>query len=248
MHRFFSSNADLRKEFASITDLKEIHHLQHVLRLKKGDTLCVFNGKREEAVGTIFSLNKRKVDIKIDFLTESRFPAKTVSSILACAIPKKAKFEFIIEKCTELGIDEIIPLKTQRTEVRFEGEAARRKSARYQTVAMNAAKQSNRLSLPVIHPVSAFPDVIKMIDRDCAAFIPCLFGERKPLAGALKLAENQKRIIFFIGPEGDFTPQEVASAINAGCIPVSLGPTVLKVDTAAISVAAFLNLSQIPNV
>ena len=117
----------------------------------------------------------------------------------------------------------------------------KKKALRYQTVAINASKQSKRTIIPIIHPITKFSDVLKSIDKNVAAFIPCLLGKRKKLCDVFKTNSTYKKIVFFIGPEGDFTPQEIESALSAGCITVSLGDTVLKVDTAAISVIAFAN-------
>lgn len=241
MHRFFSLNANLHDKVITVSDKDEVHHMSHVLRMKQGDPVAIFNGSGEEAFGRILKFKNRQVDITIDSLCKMKHTKRT-PILLACAIPKKAKFEFIIEKATELGVDEIIPMKTQRTEVLFDKERAERKTSRYQKKAINAAKQSQRPTVPVIHPVTDFSKVIHQLGRQTSAFIPCLTGKREDLPQALQNKKNHKKIIFLIGPEGDFTPQELSLAIDAGCIPVSLGPNILKVDTAAISVMALANL------
>jgi len=241
MHRFFSTNTNLHDKVVAITDRDEIHHMQHVLRLKKGDPVCIFNGSGEEAMGNILKLRNAQIDVKLKSLSKITHNRKAPIT-LACAIPKNAKFEFIIEKCTELGVDEIIPLKTKRTEVILNKERSEKKTIRYQKKAINAAKQCKRTTVPVIHPVSNFTEIVQSLSNHDIAFIPCLTGNRKNLDQVLKIKKNHKKIIFFIGPEGDFTPQELSLAMDAGCIPVSLGPYTLKVDTAAISVIALTNL------
>jgi len=241
MHRFFSPNTDLRQNIISITEQTEIHHLRTVLRLKEGDKVRVFNGRGQEASGPILSCRKDLIEVKTESL-ESRTGDEKPRIILACAIPKKAKFETIIEKCTELGVTEIIPLMTKRTEVKYEGAKAATKAKRFQAVAVNAAKQCKRRTIPHIHPVTKFTDAVEQMDTRHAAFIPCLGEKRVQFADALHSAYNSSAVVFFIGPEGDFTAEEVALAKKQGCVPVSLGPTVLKVDTAAISVVASINL------
>ncbi len=240
-HRFFVPNLSFEKDLVLVTDPDEIHHIKDVLRLKPGDIIALFNGQGEEVRAEILRFAAASLEVKIASRQKIEV-TKKVSVVLACAIPKRAKFESIIEKCTELNVDEIIPLQTKRTEIRLNPEQSGRKLARYQTVAVNAAKQSGRSQIPVIHPVTEFSKAMKNLTTHDTAFIPCLIGERKDLVDALRLKTAQQRIVFFIGPEGDFTPQEVALAIAAGCAPVSLGPTILKVDTAAISVAALANL------
>jgi 16S rRNA (uracil1498-N3)-methyltransferase len=241
MHRAFSANTDFRKSIITITSFDEIHHLSHVLRLKKGDELCVFNGQGEEAAGRILTVSKKGIDIKID----ARKSLESLSGItltLACAVPKKSKFEWIVEKTTELGVDRIIPLRTQRTEVFWEGEKGKNKQQRLLKVAANAAKQCQRRRVPHIDPQLTFPEALKFIAPGDTACIPCLEDPRQPLNHVLRDSPFLKHVIFFIGPEGDFSPEELVLARAAGCQPLSLGPFVLKVDTAAVGVVAAARL------
>ena len=164
--------------------------------------------------------------------------------ILACAPPKKGKFEFIIEKCTELGVDEIIPLKTKRTEVIFREDRMRVKLSRFEAVAVNAAKQSKRTKVPHIYPMTSLPQVLQTLDPDGVHLFPSLHNHPKHIADVLLKADKQKSVTMFIGPEGDFTPDELDLAIKHGCVPVSLGDTVLKVETAAIAAVAFSQISM----
>lgn len=205
--------------------------------------MAIFNEKSEEAIGIILKAEHQNVEVSIDSVHKHK-QTKKFSITLACAIPKKAKFELIIEKCTELGVDEIIPLITQRTEVRFDAQRAGKKANRYKTVAINTAKQCGRSTIPVIHAITNFKDAINNISAEDGniAFIPCLNEKKKKITDVFPIKKSYGQIIFFIGPEGDFTPTELSLAIKAGCIPLTLGKTVLKVDTAAISVISFANL------
>jgi len=238
MHRFFLPNIDFKKTKISIVDQSEIHHLKNVLRMKTGQEISIFNGNGQEGIAKIISVNTDRIEIKIEEVLKVKENKFSIS--LACAIPKKSKFESIIEKTTELGVDEIIPLRTKRTEVVYTKEKLIKKTERFRTVAVNAAKQCKRSTIPTIHPVTDFSDLISGL-KDNVAFIPCLEGKRKNIHNALKDIKPNKKILFIIGPEGDFTPEEINLAKKAGCIPLSLGDTVLKVDTAAISVVAFSN-------
>src|SRR3990167_2184159 len=151
MHRFFSPQSNLNSSQITITDSSEIHHMRDVLRLKEGDTVAIFDGSGKEALGKIFRSKKNEIVIAINSVKDLK-PSRNVRVILACAIPKKAKFEFIVEKCAELGVDEIIPMCTKRTEFRGDDERVGKKANRYKTVAVNAAKQSKRSTIPTIHP------------------------------------------------------------------------------------------------
>jgi len=240
MHRFYCPNADFSLPKIMINDSTEIHHLKSVLRMKKGVKVEIFNGRGDEILGVIESLNDKGVDVTV--VSRQKSQVRGPKIILACAIPKKAKFEFIIEKATELGVDEIIPMQTARTEVVISGDRKERKNARYQAVAVNAAKQSGRSVMPRVSDITLFKDVIANASENTLKLIPCLIGERKNLRDALSATQNMKSIIFLIGPEGDFTSQEVELALKNGFLPVSLGETTLKVDTAALVVVAFAKL------
>lgn len=240
MHRFYCPESNLQDRKVVITDPKELHHLRNVLRLKKGDTLMIFNNQGEEATGRVDTLQPAKATVVIESVRKES--ADLPVMLLACAVPKKSKFEWIIEKATELGVDEIIPLQTKRTEIDLKGDRLAKKIVRYQDVAVNAAKQSGRLRVPVIHPVTDLAMVLKFFPEGTTVFIPSLSGERKNILEAFKAVPSPSRVAFLIGPEGDFTPQEYDLARARGCVAVSLGETVLKVETAAITAVACASL------
>ena len=237
MRRFFFPNNPLDGPVIRLTDPKEIHHLKDVLRFKKEDQIRIFNDQGKEIVGTILKVSKNLLELRVDY-TQLEKKKKNFYLSLACAIPKKAKFEFILEKCTELGVDEFFPLLTARTESKLPTERSEKKVRRYEQVVINACKQSGRTDIPVIHSITAFPGLFKTITPETAKLIACLTGERKNLADVLKEKQLQP-ILLIIGPEGDFTDEEVKLALKLGAIPISLGTNVLKVDTAAISACSF---------
>jgi 16S rRNA (uracil1498-N3)-methyltransferase len=235
MRRFFEPALITGQEHLSIQDKEEFHHLVHVLRLKPHDTFELGNGKGLVARVEITAISGHALEVKV--LSSVSFPIPQRKVILACAIPKKAKFETIIEKATELGIDEIIPLVTQRTEAAGKASEWEKKNERFIKTAIEAMKQCRRPWLPEIKPIMRFEKALEMIaaSPDKVMFIPWLEGERKLLSDALKTA-GAGNIVFFIGPEGDFTPDEVKLAKAKGALPVSLGENILKVDTAAFYV------------
>lgn len=243
MHRIYAPCADFSQKTVVIHDLSEIHHALDVIRLETGQDVIIFDGNGQEAQGQLIQSDPQSLIVEID--SHRRFVSNRPWITLACAIPKRAKFETIIEKTTELGVDEIIPLITQRTQVRFTQEQAVKKAHRFYAVAINAAKQCQRAVLPRIHPAVKYEKCFGLIkegpNQGAMLFIPCLAANLRPLVQVLPQRPLPKRIIFFIGPEGDFTPSEINMACVNGCVPVSLGPTTLKVDTAAIAVVAFAN-------
>ncbi|MBP9854710.1 MAG: 16S rRNA (uracil(1498)-N(3))-methyltransferase [Candidatus Omnitrophica bacterium] len=240
MHRFFTPSLTKNSKNIVMEDLREIHHLKDVLRLKSGQTIQLFNGAGCKAEGRIIEISSNKISIQLEKTTEES--AELPILILACAVPKKGKFETIIEKTTELGIDEIIPLKTKNSDVTFKLEKMNSKLERFQKVALNAAKQSNRSTIPVIHPMTEFSSVVENLLTRSTVIIPSLTKNSKKFIPVLEKLSSPTVISFLIGPEGDFSEQEYKLAHDSGCLPVSLGKTILKVETAAIASIATTRL------
>lgn len=238
MYRFYCQDADFSKSSVVITDTHEIHHIKDVLRLKKGSLIQIFNARSQQADAVIEQLNETAIHVRPQTIKQNEEVQAKI--ILACAPPKKGKFEFIVEKCTELGVDEIIPLKTKRTEVIFKEDKQKAKQSRFEAVAINAAKQSKRLKVPRICPMTALPQVLKTLDPNGVHLFPSLHHHPKHIADVLLKTDKKKNVTIFIGPEGDFTPDEVELAIKHGCVAVSLGDTVLKVETAALAAVALV--------
>lgn len=239
MHnRFFTPPENIKDKKITIVDKKEIHHIIDVLRQGMGSKIFIFDGKGNEYAGTIQEILKEKISIIIDKKMEIK--NKPYQITLACAIPKKAKFDFIVEKATELGVDKIIPLETERTEVKIDKEKMLLKVNHWQQIAINASEQSQRSLIPQHDQVRQFNEVITEVNKYDLAIMPTLEGDRISISDVLSGFKG-KSIIVFIGPEGDFSLEEVASAKKLGCKLVTLGENVLKVDTAAISVVAILN-------
>ena len=240
MHRFYSQNANFNERKLIITDSDEIHHIKDVLRLKKGAVIQIFNSQNQEAEVVIEAFTSDGLEVVVQSVRQADL--KKIKIILACAPPKKDKFEWIIEKCTELGVDEIIPLKTKRGEVVFSSQKMDSKLSRFAKVALNASKQSKRFNVPNIHPMTDLNQVLKTLDPQGLHLFPSLNGHSISIKEVLLKNSDVKKITIFIGPEGDFTPEEVRLAREAGCVGVSLGSTVLKVETAAIAAISFVRL------
>jgi 16S rRNA (uracil1498-N3)-methyltransferase len=240
-HRAYCPDLDPNQKKITISNKNEAHHLSHVLRAKEGDQISIFNGHGLEGIGAIISVRKDRIELEVLSLKKEQQPQPLIA--IACAIPKRSKFETIIEKCTELGADEIIPLKTLRTEIDHATKNSDKKHKRYQEIAVNAAKQSGCSFLPNIHPQTTFEIALDEITSKDLALIGCIKGQAKKIHELDWVdIKKKKRIIVFIGPEGDFTDTEVDKALQKGCLPITLGPNILKVETAAISAMAHLML------
>jgi 16S rRNA (uracil1498-N3)-methyltransferase len=237
MHRFFAPAENIKDKIV-ISDKTELHHLKNVLRLKRGEEVIVFDGKGNECRSRIESLDGKEAVMEIIERKEGA-GQNDLSVCLACALPKKSKFDFIVEKATELGADRIIPLKTSRTIVDLKKEREERKVRHWQEICVNASKQSQRNRMPAMEKIFTFSEALQEAKRYDLALIPCLTGERKKIEAVLRQFKG-KSIMVFIGPEGDFTSDEVSRAVKAGCQPVTLGDLVLRVDSAAFYTLAVI--------
>ncbi|NLE65095.1 MAG: 16S rRNA (uracil(1498)-N(3))-methyltransferase [Elusimicrobia bacterium] len=239
MHRAYLPLIDPSALVLKVTDPDEVHHIRDVLRLKPGAELEVVDGKGALVRASVGEADRSSLTLKV--LGRTSFTPGVMEVCLACAVPKRAKFETILEKATELGVDAIIPMITDRTEVRPRAEGSY--AARWERVIVSAGKQSKRLFFPKLYPVMSFPDVLACpASGEGQVLIPWLEGERVPLKKAVDGISGEK-VLVLIGPEGDFTPEEAASAIAKGAIPVSLGEAVLRVDTAALAVLSVLKMT-----
>ncbi|HLD82676.1 MAG TPA: RsmE family RNA methyltransferase [Candidatus Omnitrophota bacterium] len=246
MHRFYCPSQNISGGLITISDKEQTHHLKDVLRLKVNDKAAIFDDKGNEYVCLLRELLKDKVILEIKSKKLAVRPGK-VKLTIACAIPKKSKMDDIIDKLTQLGVDRIIPLETERVIVRWNEAKKTLQRQRWEKVALAAAKQSQRSALSVIEPIQDIKEVLSKAQEFDLKLIPALIGRRRPLKEILAKGKP-KNILVFIGPEGDFAPDEVALAGKYGCIPVSLGELVLRVETAAVAVASFIRLGTVPNV
>jgi 16S rRNA (uracil1498-N3)-methyltransferase len=238
MHRFYVGRVDGDK--ISISDAEQLHHLKNVLRLKVNDAVVVFDSAGNEYTGVIDSMDKKQAAIKVTASRPARRPG--IALTIACAIPKGDRFDDIIDQLTQLGVERIVPMWTERVVVKLDDARKEARLKRWRTIAQNAARQCQRNSIPIIEPVTGVADVISQSQKYDLKLIPHLTGERKLIKDVLASARLKDGIVL-IGPEGDFTPEEVELALNAGFIPVSLGDTVLRVATAAVAVASYIRFS-----
>lgn len=245
MSKFFVHPEHIKGDKAIITG-QEAHHILDVMRLKKQDRITAFDGTGKLYEGKILDTTNKKVKVQIEHVVQDS--QKTDLEItLAQGLPKKNKMDYIIEKCTELGIDLIMPTQTTRTIVKLDRVRFASRKLRWQKVAREAAKQCGRTTIPQVQGLSPWPTVLSALsDFDLKLLfslvsLVSLGKQTQRLKDVLRAYNKAKKIILLIGPEGDFTPEEVRGALNAGCIAVSLGKNILKSDTAAISALAMIN-------
>ena len=237
MHRFYISSEQWNPD-ALVLSGSEAHHARNVLRMKRGEKLVLFNGRGREITAEIVDLGNDQIQLRK--LHEAETPALRCRIVLGQAIPKGKNMDLIVQKAVEIGAAEIAPIVSDRTVVLLDSENAAQKQAKWQQIAIEAAKQCGQNWLPCVH---APRKPGKFFDAVATAFDLRLIGSLQPDARHLKKiladysSEHQNRpksVLMFVGPEGDFTPAELALARRHGCLPITLGPVVLRVETAAI--------------
>jgi 16S rRNA (uracil1498-N3)-methyltransferase len=215
----------------------EAHHCADVLRLCQKSKVVVFDGRGTEATAEIASIGKGKVQLRSLSTIKTERLRCTVT--LAQAIPKGKKMDTIVQKATELGVSRIVPLLSERTVVHLEKEDGDKKREKWEQIAIEAAKQCGQNWLPeIVAPITpkAF---LGDLDRYEALLIASLQADARGFKQVFAdfYEQHGRRpvsALILIGPEGDFTPAEASLAKSAGCMPVSLGPIVLRSETAAI--------------
>jgi 16S rRNA (uracil1498-N3)-methyltransferase len=238
MSRFFAPKENIKGNIIYI-DGQEARHILNSMRLKENDKVVVFDGTGKEYTG--FIKNARPKSLTVEIIKARSPKIETIPEItLAQAIPKKEKMDYVIEKATELGVHAIIPIITERTIVRLEKNRAANKVVRWNKIAVAAAKQCGRRDVPEIKDVRKFYNVIDDIDKFDLALMAHLSEDTTPFKEAITEFTTGK-IIIFIGPEGDFTPDEILMAKNTSCKFISLGNRVLKSDTAGVFALSVLN-------
>lgn len=215
-----------------ILNEEESHHAIKSLRISAGEQIYIGNGKGKRYLTVVKYVNKNEIAVEVISTEEFSKPVKKV--VLAVAPTKNpSRFEWFLEKATELGVFEIIPIHTAHTErPRFKHDRALR-------IIHAAAKQSMRAFIPVLHTITPLIDIYAIkADRKYIAHCNEKF-ERKELRQVEK--GNAGDILILIGPEGDFSEEEITSAQNHGFTSVSLGQNRLRTETAGVFAAAILS-------
>ncbi len=236
MHRFYIPPIAWNPDALRL-DEAESHHALNVLRLTPGEKVVVFNGQGTEATAQVLPASTKRA-VHLQTLHRVKTPPLPCRLTLAQAIPKGKNMDLIVQKATELGAAEIAPLLSERTVTRVESdESASVKQAKWQGVVVEAAKQCGQNWLPVValprtpkeffaaHPAGSFDFML----------IASLQSDSRRLRALLEEhGSKPKSALILVGPEGDFTPAEIGLAKSAGCRPITLGPIVLRTETAAI--------------
>jgi 16S rRNA (uracil1498-N3)-methyltransferase len=235
LHRFFCPDPEAGELSAA-----EAHHAATVLRLKPGNQCVVFNG---EGMELKVELTEVRPD-RVAYRTISRHitPPLPCTLHLVQAVTKNKAMDLILQKTTELGVGSIYPVFSDRSVSRVEGDRADSKSEKWRQCVLEACKQCGRNRIPEVHEPA---NVDGFIDSTRSFAGLRLIASLQPDARELKeflRQENlsEQEILYVVGPEGDFTPAEIGKFRSAGFQPVSLGPNILRAETAAIFLTGVL--------
>lgn len=222
-------------------------HVQ-VLRLQPGDALSLFNGQGDGLPGsegefeaTVARMGRSEVEVTIGAYTPTAREAGRAIH-LAVGMPANERMDWLVEKAAELGAASIQPLMSERSVLRLKGERADKKISHWRGVAVAACEQCGRSRVPLIHEVASLADWLKSAGNAAADGSRLLLSLRegsRPLAQAVP---GSGALTFLSGPEGGLSPAEEAAAIACGFSPVTLGPRVLRAETAPLACLSLLTL------
>ena len=219
-----------------------------VRRVQPGDTLQLFDGHGSEWPAEVLAVGRSEVRVRVG-LPVSVATELPLHITVALAMPANERMDAVVEKATELGVARIQPLHSERSVLRLSGERAEKKRAHWQAVAEAACEQCGRARVPVVEPVRALNDWLAGLPRDTPAdgdslrLLLSLQPDAQPLpqrSAASTLDPGTRRVVTLNGPEGGLTHDEEHAARRAGFLPTTMGPRVLRADTAPLAALAWL--------
>ncbi len=235
MHHFFVQSENIKEDKVVISG-SDVRHITSSLRLSVGDKITVADGERNKYFVEIVSMDNKKVIGRIKDEVEKKIEPEARITLVQ-GVPKSKKMDLIVQKSTELGIDKVIPVETRRTVVKLKPSKAKRRVKRWQKIAREAAKQSGRARIPHVGRLIKFREIKELMAEYDLILIPWEDEEQislKEVVRKLKKTGQGKRIMIIIGPEGGFASQEVELIRDEGAYSVSLGPRILRTETAGI--------------
>ena len=236
MPRFYSSQP---LTVGAAVDLPEsvAHHL-HVVRLQPGAALTLFDGRGGQYRASLLEVGKKRASASVD-----AFDAIDVelpwAVTLAQGLPEGSKMDWIVEKAVELGVAAVQPLAAQRSVVRLSGERLEKRQAHWQGVIESASEQSGRNRLAQLLPLTEFRRWIDTAPQSPQPRILLSPRGTQSLAGWAQ-ANAPQALTLLVGPEGGFSAEEEDAAIAAGALPLTMGPRVLRTETAGLAALALL--------
>lgn len=243
MHRFFVDTCQIDSvQNQIIIKNEDVRHISKVLRLREKDMIEICDGANTEYICEIRSINKDNVLLSVIKKKQS-VGEPPVKSVLYQGLPKGNKMDLIIQKTVELGIAEIIPVEMKRTVVRFKSNRDKQNRVnRWQKIALEAAKQSKRGVVPIVHLPTDFDKALEHSEKNQLNIMPYEDEIEMGFKDIVKSLDknNISEVGIWIGPEGGLDGEEVAKAVCNGVHPVTLGPRILRTETAGFTILSLV--------
>jgi len=234
MNRFFVKKDDIRDNSAVITG-EDLKHISKVLRMAPGDKVMLCDGEGYQYLAEISEITKDCA--RLEILNGERCAAEPSRRItLYQGLPKGDKMDLIVQKSVELGAEKIVPVVMKRTVVKLKNASS--KCDRWQRIAEEAAKQCMRGIIPKVEEPVSFEDMLSMLREDDISILPYENEKNNKLRQCLRDNSNASRVNIIIGPEGGFEPDEVLLAEKKGVHKVTLGPRIMRCETAPLAAIA----------
>jgi 16S rRNA (uracil1498-N3)-methyltransferase len=208
-------------------------YLTRVLRLAVGDAVTLFDGVAVEAEARIIRVGPRALELKVESRRQAQ-PLERPELTVIQALTKGDKLDLVVQKATELGVSRIIPVTSARAVPRLEAMRALGRRARWQKIAREAARQSGRVDVPEVEPVTPLASALRAAPERALKLLLWEGARQAGLRPTLEAADKPKQVVIAIGPEGGFADEEVDGARDVGFSVVSLGPRILRTETAAM--------------
>ena len=243
MHRFYLPPAARQPQTLTLSG-REAHHALNVLRIRPGERVAVLNGAGEELLCEVQEAGRGEVTLKVvQTHTLARFPYAVT---LLQALTKGRTMELIVQKATELGAYRIVPILSARSVAQIEAADEANKLDKWTATAIEAIKQCGCPWLPRVEPPQTPQAFLARGDKFELSLFASLQGDARHPASHFQsfLAECKRRpasVCVWVGPEGDFTPAEINAIRASGALPITLGPLVLRSETAAIYCLSIIN-------
>ncbi len=232
MHRFQINPEDVQGEHLYIRG-SEAHHLARVLRLDLGEELAVFDNSGLEYRARVREISPGEVLCEVISSVHSTSESP-LDVYLLQGLPKGDKMELILQKTTELGVKAIFPVRTGRAVVQLTGQKAVDRVARWQKITVEAAKQCGRSIAPVVSEIRSLEQALQSLPIGCTVLAAYEGEKTRGLAHELKNLQGNS-LALLIGPEGGFDPEEIGFLTSQGAKSVSLGPRILRTETAGLA-------------
>lgn len=243
MPRFFIKKEDIGQDNRIVLRGADAAHISLSLRMRTGDKLTVCDGAGHDYFCRIDALTHDEAILIAERSAQS-LSEPSVRVSLFQALPKGDKFEWILQKCVELGVSEIVPVLTSRCISRPDEKAAEKKRKRWNAIAEEAAKQSGRGIIPTVTEILSYEQALERMRSADKSFF-CYENETEDDLKRFceeKMAQTPKNLSFFVGPEGGIAPEEAKAAADAGICSVSLGARILRTETAPLCVLSGIML------